>query len=291
MRRLATAFLVLVVLLSIVSFSRIDGRAMQGDSAGLVLVPVSVLDSKNLPVATLTKENFQILEDNKEQQIVQFSGASEPLTLSVVLGMSASGPVKSPNQRDRVSVDILGSADKVRESVAGASVTQIPFDSDGAFEVVSRAMDELAKKPGAKKAMVIVTDGLIASGSRANTVTEPKKLLEASKVSPFAVWMLYPTSSLPPPSFTEGSSYAVGYYLEQAAEFSGGKMVFGQIENDLSKVATNLRDTVKNLYVLGYQSANTAKDGKWRKLTVKVSAPDGAKVKVNAKSRYFVPKA
>jgi hypothetical protein len=242
-------------------------------------------------VATLTKENFQILEENKEQQIVQFSGASEPITLSVVLSLSASGPVKSPNQRDRVSLDVLGSVDKVRESVPGASVTQLPFDSDGAFEVVSKAMDELARKPGSKKALVVVSDGMISSGSRASTVTEPKKLMEASRVSPFPLYMLYPTSVLPPPAFGDGSTSALGYYLEQAAGFAGGKMVFGQIENDLSKVATNLRDTLKNMYVLGYQPANAAKDGKWRKLTVKVSAPEGAKLKVNSKSRYFVPKA
>ena len=45
--------------------------------------------------------------------------------------------------------------------------------------------------------------------------------------------------------------------------------------------------------ILNGQTVKTkaAKDGKWRKLTVKVNAPAGSpKMKVNAKSRYFVPK-
>ncbi len=72
---------------------------------------------------------------------------------------------------------------------------------------------------------------------------------------------------------------------EQIADFSGGEMITGQIENDLGKASTNLRDSLKNLYVLGYQSANTAKDGKWRKLAVKVTPPAGvSKVKVEAKT-------
>jgi hypothetical protein len=32
-----------------------------------------------------------------------------------------------------------------------------------------------------------------------------------------------------------------------------------------------MRDSLKNLYVLGFQSANTTRDGKWRKLAVKVT--------------------
>src|SRR4029434_6386388 len=74
--------------------------AMQGGAspAGLILVPVSVTDSKNVPVTTLKQEHFQVLEDNKEQKITQFSSATDPVTLGVVLGLSANAnaPVKTP---------------------------------------------------------------------------------------------------------------------------------------------------------------------------------------------------
>jgi hypothetical protein len=127
--------------------------------------------------------------------------------------------------------------------------------------------------------------------SRVQTVPAPKGLIEASKISQFPIYFLYPVASLPAPAFTDNSNYATGYYLEQVSDFSGGEMITGQIENDLGKVSTNLRDSLKNLYVLGFQSANTARDGKWRKLAVKVTPPAGvSKVKVEAKSRYFVPK-
>ena len=260
-------------------------------STGLVLVPVMVSDSKNVPVSILKQENFQVLEDNKEQKIVQFSPATDPLTLSVVFGMSERGPVKSPASKDRTSVDILTAIDRVREANPAGAVNQNPFDSDGMFDTVSKSMDALAKQPGTKKAMVIISDGLNASGTQSSNVPTPKALIEASKISQFPVYFLYPVASLPAPAFTDNSNYATGYYLEQVSDFSGGEMITGQIENDLGKVSTNLRDSLKNLYVLGFQSANTAKDGKWRKLAVKVTPPAGmSKVKVEVKSRYFVPK-
>jgi len=267
--------------------------AMQGGApSGVILVPVSVTDAKNVPVTSLKQDQFQLMEDNKEQKIVQFSAASDPLVLSVVLGLSANGPVKTPGQRDRTSVDILSAVDRLREAGSSAPVVQNPFDGDGMFETVMRSMSDLGKQPNPKKAMVVVSDGYIASGSQASSVPLPKTLIENSKVSPFPVYFLYVSSSATSlPGFTEGSTQATGYYLQQVADFSGGNSLAGQTENSLAKVATDLRDALKNLYVLGFQSTNTAKDGKWRKLTVKVTPPaDIAKVKVDAKPRYFVPK-
>jgi len=277
-------------LLAVFAYAALPVLTAQTTPAGLILVPVRVLDSKNVPVSTLTQENFQVLEENKEQKIVQFSSATEPLTLGVVFGMSARGPVTSPGQRDRVSVDILTAIDKVREANPTGTVTQNPFDSDGMFGSLSTGIEALSKQPGAKKAMVVISDGYNSSGSQASTVRPPNALVEAAKVSTFPIFFLYPVVNLPAPAFTEQSNYATGYYLEQIADFSGGEMITGQIENDLGKAAVTLRDSLKNLYVLGYQSSNTAKDGKWRKLAVKVTPPAGMKVKVEAKKRYFVPK-
>jgi Ca-activated chloride channel family protein len=260
-------------------------------SGNLVLVPVMVSDSKNVPVSTLQQENFQVLEENKEQKIVQFSAATDPLTLSVVFGLSARGPVLSPGQKDRASVDILNSIERVREAHPAGSVNQSPFDSDGLFGVVSKSMDALGKQPGTKKALVVISDGLNSSGTQASNVPLPKALIESAKVAQFPIYFLYPTTSMSAPSFTENSIYATGYYLEQIAGYSGGRMITGQIENDLARMSAGLRDSLKNLYVLGYQSANVAKDGKWRKLAVKVTPPAGmSKLKVQTKSRYFVPK-
>jgi len=281
-----------VLTLLISAFSCVLAAMQAGSAAGLIYVPVSVTDAKNVPVTTLKQENFQLLEDNKEQKIVQFTSASEPLTLSVVLGLSASGPIKTPGQKDRTSVEVLSAVDRVREASPGGPIAQNPFDGDGMFETVIKSMNDLGKQPNPKKAMVVVSDGYIASGSQANSIPVPKALIENSKVANFPVYFLFASSSTSTlPGFTENSTYATGYYLQQVSDYSGGNTLAGQTENSLAKVSSDLRDSLKTLYVLGFQSTNNAKDGKWRKLTVKVTPPaDIAKVKVDAKPRYFVPK-
>jgi hypothetical protein len=153
-------------------------------------------------------------------------------------------------------------------------------------------MDSFSRQPAAKKALVVVGDGLNSSGSSSG-IPLPRALIEASKTSAFPIHFLFLTTSLSAPGFSEGSSYATGYYLEQIAEFSGGRVFIGQIENDLTRVSGTLRDSLKSGYVLGYRSPNTAKDGKWRKLSVKIVNPPAgvSKPKVTAKERYFVAKA
>jgi Ca-activated chloride channel family protein len=265
---------------------------------GMIYVPVMVSDSKGVPIATFNKDHFQVLEDGKEQKIEYFAGATEPVTVGIVMSLSANGPVKNPGQKDRTTVDITNAVDRIRAAhtaSAPPSFSQLPLDSDQIFPSVTKGVDALSKDPARKKALVVITDGMTSSGMSGSSVANPKALLEASKVSsfPIHVLLLTPASGASgAPTMTEGSNLTVGFYLEQMAQFSGGELVVGQVENDLTSASSNLRDSLKNQYVLGYHSPNAAKDGKWRKLVVKVNPPAGtAKLKVNTRERYFVPKA
>jgi len=288
-RNVATVLAVLFLVLSFAALPGVEADPAQTGAGDLIYVPVMVTDNKNVPLATLKETDFQLLEDNKEQKITSFSAAGEPLTLGVILGLSARGPVTSPGQRDRVTVDILNAVEAVRQAGNNPQVEQIPLDADSILTSVGRAMDSLSKQPGTRKALVVVSDGLISSGMQASNAPLPKTLIESSKVSPFPVHFLAVYRENTAPSFQEGTTLSSGYYLQQIAEFSGGEVLTGQIENDLPKVSSGLRDRLKNQYVLGYKSPNTAKDGKWRKIAIKVK-PEAGKVKLIHKERYFVPK-
>jgi Ca-activated chloride channel homolog len=288
-RNVATVLAVLFLGLSFAALPGVDAEPAQTAGSDLIYVPVMVTDNKNVPVATLKETDFQLLEDNKEQKVTYFSPAGEPVTLGVILGLSARGPVTSPGQRDRTTVDILNSVETVRGAGNAPQVEQIPLDADSIFTSVSTAINNLSKQPSPRKALVIVSDGLISSGMQPTNAPLPKALLEASKVSPLPVHFLTVVSSLPAPSFQEGTNYSTGYYLQQIAEFSGGEVLTGQIDNDLGRVASGLRDRLKNEYVLGYKSPNMAKDGKWRKISIKIK-PEAGKFKLIHKERHFVPK-
>ena len=49
---------------------------------------------------------------------------------------------------------------------------------------------------------------------------------------------------------------------------------------------------LNNQYVIGYHSTNGAKDGKWRKLRLKVNPPKGIqRLNVRSKQGYYGPAA
>jgi len=287
-RNVAAVLAVSFLVLSFAALPGVDAGPAQTAASDLIYVPVMVTDNKNVPVTTLKESDFQVLEDNKEQKVTYYSGPGEPVTLGVILGLSASGPVKTPNQRDRVSVEILDAVEAVR-GAGNAQVQQIPLDADTMFNIVGAAMDSLAKQPNPRKALVVVTDGLISSGMPASSAPLPKAVIEASKTLPVPVYPLIVYQSSTAPAFQEGTNTATGFYLQQIADFSGGEVLDGQIENDLGKEAAGLKDRLQKMYFLGYKSPNTAKDAKWRKITIKVN-PSAGKVKLITRERYFVPK-
>ena len=57
-----------------------------------------------------------------------------------------------------------------------------------------------------------------------------------------------------------------------------------QLEDICNKIGLELR----NQYVLGYDSTNKAKDGKWRKIRLKINPPTGISyLSVHAKTGYY----
>ena len=49
---------------------------------------------------------------------------------------------------------------------------------------------------------------------------------------------------------------------------------------------------LKSQYVVGYKSTNPAKDGKWRKVRIKVSPPKGvSRLTVRSKAGYYASTA
>jgi len=104
MRRSVTLSLVVIALLtsalSLTLFSQApsssprqtprDGTFRIGVDVNLVEVHVSALDKTGNAVEGLTQENFQILEDNKVQDITLFKHEDVPLSIGMVIDNSGS---------------------------------------------------------------------------------------------------------------------------------------------------------------------------------------------------------
>jgi len=76
--------------------------------------------------------------------------------------------------------------------------------------------------------------------------------------------------------------------IEDLAEVTGGRAFFPDSVDELEDICSRIAVELKNQYVLGYHSTNGAKDGKWRKIRLKVDPPKGmSNLSVRGKTGYY----
>ena len=79
--------------------------------------------------------------------------------------------------------------------------------------------------------------------------------------------------------------------LSEIAAQTGGRAFAAAVPGDMPSVATRIAIELRNQYVLGYYPTNKARDGKYRKVEVKVSDPPGlgSPLKVHWRLGYYAP--
>jgi len=78
--------------------------------------------------------------------------------------------------------------------------------------------------------------------------------------------------------------------LSEIAEQTGGRAFAASDPHDLPSVAARIGIELRNQYVLAYSPKNQNKDGKYRKVEVKVTQPPGlAALKVRWRLGYYAP--
>jgi Ca-activated chloride channel family protein len=78
--------------------------------------------------------------------------------------------------------------------------------------------------------------------------------------------------------------------LSELAEQTGGRAFTASDPNDLPNVASRIGVELRNQYVLAYSPKNQTKDGKYRKVEVKVDQPPGiSNLKIHSRLGYYAP--
>jgi Ca-activated chloride channel family protein len=257
----------------------------------MVYVPVAVTGAKNAYIPGLTKENFQLREDNIPQTISYFS-ESGPYEIDLILAMSTL-------QRGRADL----SSSKIRDAVeafraAGHpntrfTVEEMSFGSNGVFDAISRHVARLESVRNARKAVVVLTDGFDSPGG------DPGRTLqEYAKKKDVAIYIFYTAPTGGPLSddiLEVGRGQQIhldaGTVYEDLTRFTGGRLYQAEAETQLSGHLIALAQELKNQYLLGFRSTNDARNDKWRKLEVRIVPPAGQRdLKAKVKERYFVAK-
>ena len=272
--------------------------------SNLVLIPVAVTDSLNRFVLGLQKQDFKIIEDSVEQNIVHFSGEEAPLSIGLLFDESGSMDYKlrtaqtavaqflktmSPEDEAflvefsdaaKVSVTFTSHTDEIQNALRRSQ----PGGLTAMLDAVNLALSEMKKAKNSRKALVIVSDG--GDNHSQYTSAEIESLVREADVQIYAMGVF--ETSLPfglPAEQISGPKL-----LSEIATQTGGRAVAAGLTSDLPSVAARIAVELRNQYVLGYYPKNQAKDGKYRNVEVKLSPPQGVPaLKAHWRLGYYGP--
>ncbi len=270
-------------------------------SVELVLVPVTITDPMNRLVTGLDKENFTVFEGKNQQEIKSFSSEDAPVSLGVIFDMSGSMSSKIERAREAVveffktanpqdEFFMITFADKPEEvsdftnsveDIQGKLVYTIPKGRTALLDAIYLGVSKMRHAKYPKKAMLIISDG--GDNHSRYTEGEIKSMVKEADVLIYAVGIYdhyFPTEE-------ERLGPAL---LSEITELTGGRAFTIDNPNDLADVATKIGIELRNQYVLGYRPTNPTRDGKWRKIKVKLLPPKGLPpLRVYAKTGYYAP--
>jgi Ca-activated chloride channel family protein len=270
----------------------------------LVNVFVTVTDEHGAPLASLTKDNFGMLEDGKEQKIAIFDKESA-LPLSIVLAIDTSLstrkdlPLELASAR-RFAHTILRPIDALSLYQFSESVNEVtPFTSD--LKTIDRGIDRI--HPGSatalydalflgsqvlgprqgRKVMVVITDG----GDTMSTVDYK----EAVRAAQEAEAILY-SIIIVPIEASAGRDTGGEHALIQLSADTGGKYFYATSVTQLDDAFRQISDELRTQYLLAYYPSQRLSDSEFRRIQVVVSGLlAGSGSRVRHRTGYYTSKS
>ena len=255
----------------------------------LVLIPVTVTDPLNRFVTGLEKENFRLFEDKAEQQITQFSSEDAPLSVGIVFDCSGSMGPKLEKSRQAVAqffktanpedefflVQFSDRADLVIKFTTSLEEIQnrLTFTQSkgrtALLDAVYLGLHEMKRAKNARKALLIISDG--GDNNSRYTETEVKNLVREADVQIYAIGIFEPVAT----RGRTAEELAGPSLLSEIAEQTGGRHFPVENLNELPNIAEKIGIELRNQYIIGYSPKNTERNGKYRRVQVKLVQPRG----------------
>ncbi|MFP5207475.1 MAG: VWA domain-containing protein [Acidobacteriota bacterium] len=270
-------------------------------NADMVLVPVTVTDPMNRLVTGLEENDFQVFENNGEQKITSFASEDAPVSIGIIFDLSGSMTsklvrakesilqfIKTANPQDEFFVigfndrpELIEDFTSSVEDIEARLATVHAGHRTALLDAIYYGIAKMRVAKHERKALLIVSDG--GDNRSRYTEGEVRAQVRESDVQIYAMGIFDPYA--PNPEERMGPQL-----LQSLCEESGGRMYQVEDINELSDIAEKISTELRNQYVIGYRPGDLARDGKWRKLKVKVNPPPGLPpLTVYARTGYYAP--
>ncbi|HXT74221.1 MAG TPA: VWA domain-containing protein [Candidatus Angelobacter sp.] len=269
----------------------------------LVLVNATVTDPYGRLVTGLDQENFRVFEDGKEQEIMRFAEDDVPISIGMIFDVSGSMTDKIAKSR-MAAVQFFKTANPADEfflvdfadraelaTMFTSSIEELqnrllfsaPKGMTALLDAVYLGMSEMKGARNARKALLIISDG--GDNHSRYDYSDVKRFLRETDVQIYAIGIIDPDACDRTPEECAGPGF-----LQGLASMTGGRSFTVKNLDDLGDIATKISMELRNQYVVGYRPRNTTRDGKWRKIKVKIRPPRGLPpLTVYSRYGYYAP--
>lgn len=293
---LAIVFLTLLYPLQLRSQQDDDVLRVNTD---LVVLNITVTEKSGQYVPGLRLSDFTIFEDGKEvspQLISSFSVHESPFASVVLLDTSGSmesrlslGRSAAIRFLDRLRDEDVAAVytfnskvERLQEFSGSRDLAPMAFSlrAKGMTtlnDAIAEAAKALVARPEKRKAIIVLSDGMDTSSK-----TSSDKAVEAALAigaSIYAVDMSATTGGI--------NNHQSAAVLRGFAEKSGGRFVDTPGGPALRDAFASIADELGHQYTIAYRPLNQTRDGKWRKLEVKISRSE---LEVRTRKAYRAPK-
>ena len=262
---------------------------------------VTVLNRAGEPVTGLKTEDFEVREDDVPQTVSYFSAGSGedavPLHIGLMfdtsesmekdLAFSRNAAIRFLNTFPKAAdFTLVEFSDDVRAARFGQGefprlVERIrnskAHGRTALYDALSVYMGSAFDLTG-RKVLVLYTDGGDTSSSR--TWDESIRLLRTADVTVYPIGFL--TSRGSARLMQQGQ-------LQEMARLTGGQALFPGSMKELEPMYKRIAAEIHAQYILGYVSTNTARDGKWRKVEIRLRRPASERLQLRTREGYFAP--
>jgi Ca-activated chloride channel homolog len=266
-----------------------DPRANIRVDTNLVLIPVTVTDPLGRPVTGLEREHFRVFEEKVEQEIAHFAADDAPLAAGLVFDVSGSMGNKlrksrqaaaqffrssNPedefflvefNERPQLVAPLTSNHEEIQNRLAFSQSK----GRTALLDAVYMALHEMKKSNRARKALLILSDG--GDNSSRYTEGEVRSLVRESDSLIYAIGIFEHVSA----RGRSAEELSGPGLLGRMAEQTGGRHFPVENVNDLPDIAAKIGIELRNRYILGYTSTNQQRDGKYRRVQVRIVQPRG----------------
>jgi Ca-activated chloride channel homolog len=268
----------------------------------MVVLRATAEDRKNTLVSGLNQDAFQVYEDGILQPIKFFSHEDVPVTVGLVVDNSGSmgrkrndviaaalAFARSSNPQDQMFV--VNFNEKVSLGLPGniaftdqaaqlqVALSRVAADGETAlYDAVAVALEHLKKGDRDKKVLIVVSDG----GDNASK----HKLTEIMALAGQPNAIIYTLGI-----FDDQDADRNPKVLKRLAKETGGESFLPESLADVTPICERIAHDIRNQYTIAYVPTNRKRDGTYRVIQVKASAPGYGRLSVRTRTGYFAPSA